>query len=185
MSARIAFCTTCKGRAQHLKMTLPQNLIDNEDYPNAVFIVLDYGSQDDLLAWLKRDFTKAIEQGRIVVYSMNNGGPFQMAHAKNVAHRCGILEHADILVNLDADQYAGKGAATYLAHAFATNPRGFLWARMIKGKLVRGVNGRIAVTTDAFLKVGGYDERFSTWSRDDKDFCARLKRLGYVAYEFD
>ena len=28
----IVFCTTCKGRAQHLEQTLPQNLADNAHY---------------------------------------------------------------------------------------------------------------------------------------------------------
>src|SRR5580692_6905946 len=97
---KIAFCTTCRGRVQHLKLTLPQNLLDN---PEALFIVVDYGSPDDLLSFLS-----SIENERLIVYSLKSDC-FRMAHAKNVAHRIAIRAGADVLVNLDADNYTGKG----------------------------------------------------------------------------
>jgi hypothetical protein len=56
---------------------------------------------------------------------------------------------------------------------------------MIPGRLGRGVSGRIAVSAHAFLNAGGYDERYSTWAPDDKDFNVRLQRLGYLAREID
>src|SRR5277367_4884887 len=124
-----------------------------------------------------------------MVYSFPDAGPFKMAHAKNMAHRLGILEGADILVNLDADNFTGWGFAEYIAAAFESyyNQKQdvFMWAKMIKGQLPRGINGRIAVSKDAFLKVGGYDEQFHTWSPDDKDFNLRLRRLGYKPVEID
>ncbi len=48
---RIAFCTTCKNRANHLIRTLPQNLNDNADYEDCVFVVLDYNSKDGLASF--------------------------------------------------------------------------------------------------------------------------------------
>jgi hypothetical protein len=110
-----------------------------------------------------------------------------MAHAKNMAHRLGILEGADILVNVDADNFINQGFADHIQERFKT-PGTFLWSRMIKdgpGKLPRGISGRIAVTREAFLSVGGYDERFKTWSPDDKDFNTRLRNLGYSAEEIE
>lgn len=178
---RIAFCTTCKGRAQHLKITLPRNLADNASYADAVFVVLDYGSDDDLRTYLGTHHAADIASGRLVVYSLQRAGTFQMAHAKNLAHRCGILEGADILVNLDADNYTGLGFAQYLALQFELHGQHSFQAvgRTIPGVTPRGVSGRIVVTTGAFLNAGGYDERFDVWSPDDKDFNHRLRRLGY------
>ena len=49
MERRVAFCTTCKNRTQHLRETLPRNLADN---PEALFIVLNYNSRDELLSYL-------------------------------------------------------------------------------------------------------------------------------------
>src|SRR6185369_18018324 len=149
---------------QHLKMTLPKNLADNADYKDCVFIVLDYGSQDDLLFYLKKHHADDIDSGRLVVYSRVNDGPFRMAHAKNIAHRLGILHGAEILVNLDADNYTGRGFASYVRGEFERiGDRGFLRGRMVKGFMPRGIAGRVVVTAKAFLKLGGYDETYSAW----------------------
>jgi hypothetical protein len=181
---RIAFCTTCKGRAQHIKQTLPKNLADNADYEDAVFIILDYGSQDDLIPYLKAEHQADTDAGRLVVYSRDNDGPFRMAHAKNIAHRLGILHGAEILVNLDADNYTGRSFARYVAGEFERiEDRGFLRGRMVKGFMPRGISGRIVVTSKAFLKAGGYDERYNDWGPDDWDFSARLRRLGYEPFD--
>src|SRR5450631_3142801 len=66
---RIAFATTVKGRTPHLKLTLPKNLADNAAYANCVFVILDYGSDDDLLEYLKTSHAADIASGRVVVYS--------------------------------------------------------------------------------------------------------------------
>lgn len=184
----IAFCITCKGRVQHLEKTLPLNLPDNADYDNCKFIVLDYNSQDHLIPYLKATHQGAIDSGKLVVYSYREETPFRVAHAKNMAHRLGILEGADILVNLDADNFTGPGFAQFIAEQFRSEEDIFLWARMIQhgeDRLPRGINGRLVVPVKAFLHVGGYDERFAVWSPDDKDFNLRLRRLGYQAREID
>jgi hypothetical protein len=181
----IAFCTTCKGREQHLKQTLPRNLADNENFADCKFIVLDYGSTGELAIWLQREHRADIANGRLVYYRYPHPDRFYMAHAKNMAHRCGILEGDDILVNLDADNFTGKGFAAYIAQQFReTNI--FLWAKMVKdgpGRLSRGISGRIAVSVRQFLLTGGYDERFETWGPDDKDFNLRLGRFGFLGIE--
>jgi len=171
----IVFCTTCKNRTQHLEKTLPKNIEDNSE---CKFVVVDYNSEDNLL-----EFLRTINNPRLTVYSMREPGPFRMAHAKNMAHRLGILEGGDILVNLDADNYAGKDFDKYIARTI--NPESFLWARMLKGQLKRGISGRIVVTRDAFHKIGGYDEKYNVWGPDDKDFNARLELLGYQGIEID
>jgi len=185
----IVFCTTCKGRTQHLERTLPKNLDDNKDYKDAKFVILDYNSSDNLVNYLKENHQKDIDSGRVVVYQYKEPVPFRMAHAKNMAHRCGILEGADILVNLDADNFTEPGFASYIAEQFNNEKDIFLWALMIKEegnfRLSRGISGRIAVSRDAFINSGGYDEKYETYSPDDKDFNARLRRMGYTAKEID
>jgi hypothetical protein len=132
-------------------------------------------------------YSNEIASGRLAVYTYLDHPTFRMAHAKNMAHRCGILEGGDILVNLDADNFTGPGFASYLARKFEEQGV-FLWSNMIKDgpdRLTRGISGRIAVTKSAFLNVGGYDEKFEKWSPDDKDFNTRLRNLGYSAHEID
>lgn len=128
---RIAFCITCRGRADHVKRTLPQNLHDNRFYPNAVFVLLDYNSTDDLRDYIRWNHQADLLTGRLVIYSEETADVFRMAHAKNMAHRCGVLEGADILVNLDADNFTGEGFAQYLAEVYEHDPKTYLWARMI------------------------------------------------------
>ena len=173
MSLRVVFCTTCKGRTGHLEQTLPQNLRDN---PTAIFVVVDYNSRDHLAAYLRDSHADAIARGQLVVYRFTEATAFRMAHAKNLAHRCGIAEGADILVNLDADNFTGPGFADYVADQFASGDRIFLWANR---KQPRGVTGRIAVTAATFTLLGGYDEAFATWGPEDIDFTMRLQRTGY------
>lgn len=179
----IAFCTTCKGRRQHIEQTLPRNLADNSDYPHAKFILLDYNSQDGLVDYVRNNLGKAVHKGRLVVYSYPQADRFRMAHAKNIAHRAGIIEGADVLVSLDGDNFTGAGFASYIAEQFKANPQTFLWARMVKGLMPRGISGRLVFTPEAFVKAGGYDERFETWAKDDKDLNERLRRLGYPSAE--
>ena len=185
----LAFATTCKNRAPHIKATLPHNLADN---PSAKFILVDYNSPDDLAQYLSSEHAADILSGQLVVYSYTQPGPFAMAKAKNLAHRLAIREGADILVNLDGDNLTGPGFAAWVEEAFSNadyerkmfgHPEIYLWARMIQGQMKRGVSGRIAMTAKAFLLTGGYDERYSDWGPDDKDMTTRLNRLGFLPIE--
>jgi hypothetical protein len=187
MKPVIAFCLTCKGRAAHLEKTLAKNLADNADYQNLVFVVLDYHGPDPALLNIANTHQEEINRGRLTFYTKSGDGPFHMTHAKNMAHRLGMLQGADILVNLDADNFTGAGFAEYVAEHFSTKSNIFLGPGNIKGqgKRFRGCSGRIACSVQQFLKVGGYDERFETWSPDDMDFNIRLQRSGYDVVEID
>ena len=185
----VAFATTCKGRTQHIKQTLPRNLADN---PTAKFVLLDYADDDGLAVYVQSDHMRDIEAGRLVYYRYPYALKFQMAHAKNMAHRLAIREGCDILCNLDADNFTGKRFDFFLDHWFTFaeidremygHPRIFFWARMIQGQMKRGVSGRIAMTASAFLLAGGYDEKYCDWGPDDKDMNVRLARLGFCSSE--
>jgi hypothetical protein len=187
----VGFAITCRGRAPHIKQTLPQNLADN---PDAKFILLDYSSPDDLASYVQSAHARDIERGRLTVYSLLGENKFAMARAKNLAHRCAMREGCDILCNLDADNRTGLGFARYVQEIFDqasydrqmfSCPNIFLWARMIQGKMKRGVSGRIAMTSRAFLLAGGYDERYADWGPDDKDMTERLERFGVLPVEID
>jgi len=202
----IVFCTTCKNRTQHLKLTLPKNLEDNKDYNDCKFIILDYNSQDDISTYLLSRHKSDILSGKLIIYSLlpgeNGPVPFHMAHAKNMAHRLGIINEADILVNLDADAFSGPNFASYISDQFSNGENHIflqaMWNRWVEKEdgskewlaqdsngefgppVPKGSNGRMVVSTNAFMLAGGYDEKYSTWGPDDKDFNIRLRRLGYI-----
>jgi hypothetical protein len=174
----------------HLQQTLPKNLKDNER-SNAVFIVLDYNDQDGLGDYIQREHSDDLNSGRLVYYHNKDEPKFRMAHAKNQAHRCGMLEGADILVTLDADNLTGRGFADYVSLKFESDPGLSFICPDFKSlpppgkrfnarnpiRLGRGFAGRLAIRARDFVKIGGYDEDFETWRGEDIDMIARLDRL--------
>ena len=201
---RIAFCTTCKGRAEHVKLTLPRNLYDNRSYRNCVFVIVDYNSPDDLRDFLEANpgGEDAIRSGRLVVYHYREPGPFHVSHAKNMAARCGIMEGADILVTLDADNCTGPDFARYVADRFQyedvlvpapSGSRIFMCPNfpLIQSlphgpsRPLRGFAGRLAIRSQDFIKAGGYDEAFDVWGSEDIDMISRLNRMGYNMQHID
>lgn len=192
----IVFCTTCKGRTQHLAETLPRNITDNSDYANCKFVVLDYGDSGELRKCLSITQGTNIESGKVTVYRHDAPGPFHVSHAKNMAARCGILEGADILVTVDADNFTGIGFASYIAQNFADGPKrpgmflcpDFPLIQSLPhgpGRPVRGFAGRLAIRAQDFIKMGGYDETFDTWRGEDIDMISRLRRMDYNMRHID
>lgn len=194
----IAYCTTCKGRTQHLKQTLPQNLADN---PDAIFVVLDYNSDDDMQQYLWDSHRADIQSGHLCFYSYSNGGKWLISHAKNMAVRCAILEGADIVCTLDADNFTGPRLTEFITDHFnrpRTKPETFLypdfyaisqmpWTEELpldQKRPRRGFAGRLAVWSDVFVKMGGYDEVYQIWGSEDIDMLGRMKRVGYTGEHF-
>lgn len=176
----IAFVTTCRGRTQHIKETLPRNLVDNQ---KAKFFLLDYGDSGELQEYIFKHHTRDMLSGRLTVYQFP-ANQFSMSHAKNMAHRCAILEGADILVTVDADNFAGQNFDCFIEERIA--PWTFLCPDFPRIKSLphgplrpqRGYAGRLAIRAQDFLKLGGYDETFDTWRGEDIDIIARLNRTG-------
>jgi Sulfotransferase domain/N-terminal domain of galactosyltransferase len=177
----IAFCTTCKGRAQHVAETLPRNLRDN---PNSIFILLDYGDTGPDL----RNVVESLRQyGDRLKFYRHEAPVFHMSHAKNMAARLAIREGADILVTCDADNWTGPGfeqfvednlkSGSFLCPDFETI-QAMPWGEGSERPL-RGFAGRLAVRSQDWIKAGGYNETYDTWRGEDIDFNARMGRMGY------
>jgi len=186
---KVALITTCKGRTAHLRATLPENLqFLGQD---ALVVLLDYNDTEGLGDYIQAEHRADLDSGRLVYYRNSDAPRFHMAHAKNQAHRCALLEGAWFLVNVDADNFTGPGFSDYVVRRFkegtAEEEAVFLGARgnhrgpggLTKVRTPPGCFGRIAVTADAFRQAGGYDEIFAGWSPDDKDFANRVANLGY------
>lgn len=182
ISHKISFCITCKGRLHHLRETLPQNLRNASDYPNAEFVVLDYDSHDGLGEWIKQNFQEEMKSGKIRYARFEPAEYFEVGHAKNLSHR---VATGEILCNLDADNIIAHGFANFLNEQFNKDKdiyvrphrRELLRHRVCK-KWLRGAGGRIALHRDNFLKLHGYDERFKDWGNDDPNLDARAGAAG-------
>lgn len=173
---KISFITVCMGRKQHIQQTLKKNILDNADYPNVEFVLLDYNSKDKLGEWVKQNMKKEIESGSLKYYRTEDPSFFHRSHSRNMAFR---LATGDILCNIDADNYTGHGFATYINHKFLENKNAFLiYNHMDYRKAKRDLVGRFCCRKEDFIAVNGYDETFANYGYEDKDIYERLKNAG-------
>jgi|GEM_PF-1070753 len=179
----LSFCTTCMGRLEHLKQTLPKNLHDNPE-KDVQFVVVNYGGDPEMESWIKRSFPDEIHEGRLKYVSYPAAEYFHMAHAKNMAHR---LADGRIVCNLDADQFTGPGFASYIVSEMRDEKdehgkpvKSNIYCRHDPVQMVQEAPdkhsslGKIAVKKADFDAIRGYDESISGWGDDDRQLIARL-----------
>lgn len=167
-AVKISFCTTCMGRAHHLRETLPANLANNSDV-DTEFVVLNYNSKDDLAEWMRKFLATNPLASRVAYFHERTAKFFDPRHAKNVAH---LLATGDVLVNMDADNFTGPGYAAKLAGMFSENPNVCVTSDFKASSLT----GKIALSKENFLRLRGYDESFTGWGAEDPDLVLRFDR---------
>jgi hypothetical protein len=178
---KLSLCTTCMGRAHHLKETLPRNLADSVDWsrPQAVeIVVLDYSSPDDLADWITSDprLQPYLDAGILKFARCEGQRYFRHSHAKNMAH---ALATGDIVCNVDADNFIGAGFTSFLRAVFTRKPNAVVASNRLDSQLTlsayKGCMGRVALSRANFNMLGGYDEsdRFRGWAGEDSDLLIR------------
>ncbi|MCW3462593.1 glycosyltransferase family A protein [Chitinophaga nivalis] len=173
---KISFCTVCMNRAMHLKETLPRNIHDNRDYNNIEFVLLDYGSKDDLYSWAQDNLRAYIDAGILTYFSTKDPQYFHMSHSKNMAFR---LATGDIICSVDADNFTGAGFATYVNEMFNKDTAIFLAPpRIGPDKKWWDVQGRLCLRKDDFYYNRGYDEQVTDYGYEDQDLKSRLEQYG-------
>ncbi|MBN8543260.1 MAG: glycosyltransferase [Alphaproteobacteria bacterium] len=196
---KVSYCTTVRGETYEamLKETLPKNLALEQDNPNVEFIVVDYGGTPDIGQWIQSTFPDEIVSGKLQ-YVRFEAPHFEMAHSKNMAHR---MASGDILCNLDCDNFLAEGHTDWLVKTLTENPRTVVTsvtATMLESiiqkldaariKIQRKLDpeaepkswlgGRVAMWKEDFIKIGGYDERYSAWCPDDVNIAMRAVETG-------
>lgn len=175
----ISFCTTSKNRLHHLRITLPPNLERLTDGDEIV--LLNYGSNDGMDAWVKETFTKELGT-KLNYFHIEHTTHFSRSHAKNVAHLCA---RNSIVCNVDADNWITEQFVDVLHEAFAEENR---LVGCFADAHICGIRGRIALRKDDFLALGGYNEAFIGWGAEDDDVIARAIKAGippmYFAWRY-
>ena len=173
---KISFCTVCMNRMEHLQQTLPKNIEDNLDYDDIEFVILDYNSSDGLGEWVQQNLEKW--QGKVNYYRTNEPTYYVGSHARNMAFK---LAKGNIVCNLDADNFAGKGFAAYINEVFSENDNIFLEAK--KAGLT-DILGKICFQKTDFEQLHGYDEQIKGYGFEDHDIKNRLANLGRKPFYF-
>jgi hypothetical protein len=166
----IAFCITCMNRLAYLRQTLEQNMEDNYLPDKAQFALLDYHSTDGMEEWCK-SLKKYIDAGLLVYYKTNEPESYHRSHSRNMIFR---LSDADIVCNIDADNYLGKGFAADIINRFNGREDVFYTSDYH----IPDVTGRLCVLKKHFLQVRGYNESFSGWGVEDVELIDWLKKKG-------
>jgi len=182
MNARfkISFCTVVKNRLHHLKVTLPKNITDNGDCDALQFVVLDYNSTDGLEHWIHENMEHHILSGRLSYYRTNEPLYFKRSHSRNMAF---ALAESEFVCNLDADNFTGKGFASFLISSFDRDSNIFLSSR---GNTKQpDLLGRICCRKSDFMSIGGYDEDMEGYGFEDFDLINRLDLFGLRKTEID
>ena len=169
MPKLISFCSTCRNRLWQLMDTLPRNLESISD-PHELVLV-DYGSTDGLSDWIWNNYKNHIENKKLVFFEVKNEVRWNVARAKNLAHR---LASSDYLFNLDADNFITQDDIQEITKAVESGSHCWQFSQDLRDD---GSFGRIGLPAELFKFIGGYDETFLAMGYEDIDLINRLFAL--------
>jgi len=169
---KISFCMHVKNRLDQLKETLAQNLKDNRDHADLIeFVLVDFASNDYTSEWVITNFQKELNSEYLRLYKVFDFPYWHASIAKNTSHHLG---EGDILVNLDCDNFTGFRGGKHLLDTFV-NKNIQAVHQFCKEEWFSGNYGRIAVRSEVFNNLGGYDESFYNMGYQDTDLLERIK----------
>lgn len=153
-----------------IRYTLPINLWLTSAEP-VEFAIVDCGSCAMVSKWLdrKNGWRRRV---RLKRYPRDEATPIHFSRDKNRAHELG---RGRILVNLDGDNIVGP---RFVRDVVREVDRGAALVHVWTGEWLDGTCGRIAITRDAFRKLGGYDESFEAVGYQDLDLIERARAAG-------
>lgn len=175
MRARPTLCffTVVMNRLHHLRETLPVNLQNNTDNGTR-FLILDYNSNDGLQEYIVDTFNKELREGKLEYHRYAHAKYFSHSHSRNLAVK---ITQADLVCNVDADNFTGVGFDNFLQEQFEAHPEAVV-SGLSNDHNIYGAFGRMATRRADFLEVGGYDETFEGYGFEDYDLVARLEKKG-------
>jgi hypothetical protein len=167
MSSRaLTYVTTCKGRLDHLRQTLPRVAAQ----PGFSIVVVDYDCPQQSGRWVSENVPEAH-----VVFVEGQAG-FNLADARN---RGGHAADTPWLAIFDADILIGESFFEEVSRSLTSGQ----YYRPAPVTLQTW--GSVICERDAFLKVGGYDTAYEGWGGEDDDFYALLEFAGIKAGSVD
>ncbi len=180
MARTFSIITTCKGRLDHLKASLPTMLAQQ---CNEV-VVVDYSCPQGTGAFVSENFPSV----RLV--SVEGQHHFSNWKARNAG---AAVASSNVLVFVDADTLLAEGAIEWLAAHLP--PRSYGYFDSATSRAFNRSGPRVAanqlkgfqvIPTPAFRRVGGYDEILEGYAAGaDTDLEQRLSLVGLSRFALD
>src|SRR5262245_49042530 len=142
----ISFIVTCKGRLEHLRVSLPR--LVGQRYSNVILV--DSECPDKAGDWAETQFNQ------ITLVRIQDQGQFHLTRARNEG-----LKHASTewIFFVDADVVLTSQVADRVTPILDQNSF-YLFPKVSER---RDMNGSCLVRCDHLMKIGGYDEAFRGW----------------------
>ena len=168
----LSYCISIKNRLYQLKKTLRENIDNSSD--ESEFVLIDYDSNDELKEFIYNNFSNEILSGKLTYLYTDKIKYWHASICKNTTH---MKAKGNILVNLDCDNYIGTGGDQLIINEFKNSGDNIIISQTdnIMGS---GNGGRISITKNNFIKLGGYNEQFYPMGYQDYDLIERAKLFG-------
>ena len=157
--------TTCKGRLEHLRQSLPRLMA----LKGAEVIVVDYDCPQGTAAWV------AEAHPRAQVVKVEDRPIFNLSKARNLGAAAATTPW---LLFIDADALADPALLEQVTPLMAAD------VHLVPDPRPWWLWGNLFVPRERYLRVGGYDETFEGWGAEDQDFTDRLALSGCPARIF-
>ena len=155
----ISFVTTCKGRLEHLRQTLPRMVMQ----PDAECIVVDYDCPDGAADWVHANYPE------VKVVRVHDAPQFHKTHAENL----GAAEAtAPWLCLIDADIVVDQAFISRLAPLLVSG------SYLRPAPLDWNAYGSFVCAKKDFDAIEGYDEVIESSGCMDDDLYCRLEISG-------
>lgn len=168
----LSYCISIMNRLHQLKETLRKNIENSTD--KSEFILVDYNSNDGLQDYIYSNFKEELSSGKLKYYYTDKIKYWHASICKNSTHMraCGKY-----IVNLDCDNFIGKNGDDIIINTFLQNGDDIIISQT-NNIMSSGNGGRISITKDNFINLGGYDESFYPMGYQDYDLIERAKKYG-------
>lgn len=159
-SRQLSLITSCKGRLDHLRQSLPLMVAAGD---SCEVVVVDYDCPEGTAAWVGAHYPQ------VKLVEVREAPDFNKARALNLGAQAAA---SPWLMFIDADILLAPGFAARVLPLLG--PRRFLRPQ----PLTTDTWGSFLVHRDDFFAQGGYDEILQGWGCEDDDLYYRLQTYG-------
>ena len=168
----LSYCISIMNRLHQIEKTLRVNIDNSTD--KSEFIIVDYNSNDGLKEYIYNYFEDEILNGKLKYLYTDKIKFWHASICKNTTH---MKANGKYLVNLDCDNFIGENGDDIIINTFIENGDNIIISQS-NNIVSSGNGGRISISKDNFIKLGGYDESFYPMGYQDYDLIERAKQFG-------